>query len=209
MMLTLPPSSPLDEVGLSERFGLSRTPVREAIVRLASEGLVVSLPNRGSIVAPLDLALTTAYFDALTLLQRATARLAARNHQVDELPALEGLRHRFEAAVAQSDVVAMIDVNRDFHVAVAETGRNPYFTEFYARLLDEGKRLSRLYYASFRDHLPLALAKEHDALLAAVRSRDEALADSVAAAHARQVVHQIQSLFEAGLGAAMPLEVAS
>lgn len=209
MMLSLAPSTALDEVSLSERFALSRTPVREALVRLASEGLVVSLPNRGTIVAPLELARTTAYFDALTLLQRATTRLAARNHLPEELPALHELRLGFEDAVDRTDVVAMIDLNRDFHVKLSESGRNAYYTEFYTRLLDEGKRLSRLYYASFHDHLPLAFAKEHDALLDAVAARDEARADALAAAHARQVMRQIQSLFEAGLGSDLPLEAAS
>lgn len=205
LTLALEPSTPLDEHTLSQRFGLSRTPVREALVRLAGDGLVVSLPNRGAIVAPLDLSHAPAYFDALALLQRATTRLAARHHRTDELPRLDALQGRFAAAVRAGAVLPMIEVNREFHVALARTGRNVYFTEFYARLLDEGRRMLRLYYASFRDRLPEAFVQEHVALLDAVRARDEDRAEALALAHARQVQRQIQSLLEGELGATLTL----
>ena len=52
--LHLPPGSPIDEARLAERFGMSRTPIREALVRLAGEGLIETLPNRSTIVSPLD-----------------------------------------------------------------------------------------------------------------------------------------------------------
>ena len=50
----LAPGAPLDEVSLSERFGLSRSPIREALARLSSEGLVVTLPSRSTVVTPID-----------------------------------------------------------------------------------------------------------------------------------------------------------
>lgn len=205
LTLVLPPNEPLDELALSERFGLSRTPVREALVRLAAEGLATSLPNRGSIVAPLDLTRAPAYFDALTLTQRVVTRLAARHHRDDELARVEALQRGFADAVRGSDVLAMIEVNRDFHVALAETGRNPYYTDFYARLLDEGRRLLRLYYASFHDRLPERYVDEHDVLLRAVRERDEEAADRLARRHAEQVAAQIRSLLSADLGASLEL----
>lgn len=206
LTLVLPPNGPLDEHALSERFGLSRTPVREALVRLAAEGLATALPNRGTIVAPLDLSRAPAYFDALTLTQRLVTRLAARHHRAEELAGVEALQHRFAEAVRRSDVLAMIEVNRDFHVALAETGRNPYYSDFYARLLDEGRRLLRLYYASFFDRLPERYVDEHDVLLAAVRERDEDAAERLARRHAEQVAAQIRSLLAADLGATLVLD---
>ncbi len=205
LKLELAPGEPLDEVGLSQRFALSRTPVREALVRLTAEGLVTSVPNRGSIVAPLDLTQAGPYYDALCLLQRITTRLAARFHQPHELLELEALQDAFAGAVRGSDVFAMIEVNRDFHVAIARAGRNPYYTTFYARLLDDGRRMLRLYYASFHDRLPLAYVQEHVDLLDAIRSRDEERAEALARTHAEQVSRQIQSLLEADLGATLSL----
>lgn len=205
LTLTLAPSTALDEIALSTRFALSRTPIREALVRLAADGLVVSLPNRGAIVAPLDLSRTHAYFDALALMQRATTVLAARHHRTDDLPAIEALQARFAEAVRTGAVLPMIEVNRDFHVTLACTGRNDYYTDFYARLLDEGRRMLRLYYASFHDALPQAFVQEHVDLLDAVRARDEVRAEALALAHAQQVQRQIQSLFDGELGASLML----
>ncbi|MGN6684051.1 MAG: GntR family transcriptional regulator, partial [Devosia sp.] len=72
--LELPPGSPLDEVRLSRQFALSRTPVREALVRLMADGLVTALPNRSTVVAPIDFEKLPVYFEALTLMYRVTTR---------------------------------------------------------------------------------------------------------------------------------------
>ena len=68
--LTLEPGSPLDEVSLSEQFAMSRTPIREALVRLSADGLVATLPNRNTIVSPIDFVRLPVYFEALTLMYR-------------------------------------------------------------------------------------------------------------------------------------------
>lgn len=88
----------------------------------------------------------------------------------------------------------MIGNNRDFHVAIAEAGGNPYFTSLFTRLLDEGRRILRLYYyRSFNDHLPRRYVNEHDAIIAAIEARDADLCETLAAEHADQIVSQIQS----------------
>ena len=97
-------------------------------------------------------------------------------------------------AVDADDVPAMISNNRDFHVAIAEAGGNPYFTGLFTRLLDEGRRILRLYYyKSFDDHLPRQYVDEHDAIIAAVESRNAELCDRLATEHAEQIVRQIQT----------------
>jgi DNA-binding GntR family transcriptional regulator len=88
----------------------------------------------------------------------------------------------------------MIGHNRDFHAAIAEAGGNPYFTALFTRLLDEGRRILRLYYyKSFDDHLPRRYADEHDAIIAAIEAGDADLSEKLAANHAEQIVRQIQS----------------
>src|SRR5215813_11138237 len=77
LSLTLAPGQLLDETSLAERFALSRSPVREALIRLAAEELVVTLPNRSTIVAPIELANFPKYVDALDIAQRVNTRLAA------------------------------------------------------------------------------------------------------------------------------------
>ena len=192
--LTLEPGSPLDEVTLAERFEMSRTPVREALVRLAGDGLVTQLPNRNTIVAPIDFVQLPVYFEALTLMYRVTTRGAATGRRPADLKLIRQHQAAYAQAVIDSDVPGMIGHNRDFHATIAEAAGNPYFTTLFTRLLDEGRRILRLYYyKSFDDHLPRQYVEEHDAIIAAIESRDADLCDRLAAEHAEQIVRQIQN----------------
>lgn len=195
--LRLAPGSTIDESQLAARFGLSRTPIREAMVRLAAEGLITTLPNRATIVSQIDFLNLPSFFDAVTLMYRVTTRLAAANHAPADIPPIRALQVAYEAAVEARDVVAMITVNRDFHLAIAQAGGNRYFRDLFARLLDEGMRILRLYYSSFNDQLPRQYVSEHDAMIAAIVARDADLADRLAAAHADQIVRQIRSYISA------------
>lgn len=205
LTLALPPGKPIDEVHLAERFGMSRTPIREALVRLAGEGLVETLPNRSAIVANIDFAKLHTFFDAITLMYRVTTRLAGQFHQPEDLEVIRAHQMRYAEAVEAQDALAMIAINREFHAAIAEAGRNPYYTALTLRLLDEGRRILRLYYQSFNDRLPKEYSDEHEAMIAAIAARDIDLCDSLARAHADQIVHQIQQFFSRDLRQDVPL----
>jgi len=192
--LVLPPGSPIDEVQLAERFGMSRTPIREALVRLAGEGLIVTLPNRSTMVSNLDFLNLSPFFDALVLMYRVTAQLAAQNHRQEDLDAIRARQAEFAAAVKAQDALAMIATNAAFHAAIAEAGRNPYFNSLFSRLLDEGRRFLRLYYQSYDDRLPQQFVDEHEAMITAITARDAAAAERLGRAHAEQIVQQIQKL---------------
>jgi len=194
--LALTPGSPLDEVGLSEEFGMSRTPVREALVRLAAEGLVTTLPNRNTIVTPIDFTQLPVYFEALTLMYRVTTRSAAIHHREEDLIAIRSQQAAFAQAVRRRDALGMIGANRDFHVAIAQAGGNPYFTALFTRLLDEGRRLLRLYYSTFEDRLPRQYVNEHEAMVEAIAARQEDLCERLGAMHAEQIVKQIKSYLD-------------
>lgn len=191
--LSLAPGSALDEVSLSERFNMSRTPIREALVRLAADGLVTTLPNRNTIVSNIDLVQLPVYFEALSLMYRVTTRTAAMRCREGDLIEVRRLQALYAKAVELRDPLGMIQTNRDFHVAIATVGGNPYFTALFARLLDEGRRILRLYYLSFEDDLPRRFVDEHEAMVAAISRKDAALADKLARQHAAQIVLQIQN----------------
>ena len=192
--LKLAPGTPIDEVQLADRFGMSRTPIREALVRLAGEGLVEALPNRSAMVAKIDVLNLHTFYDAITLMYRVTTRLAAQHHRGADLVIIRAHQANYAAAVAAQDALAMLATNRDLHAAIAEAGRNPYYTALTLRLLDEGRRILRLYYQSFDDRLPQEYVDEHEAMIAAIAARDIALCDRIAGAHADQIVRQIQKL---------------
>lgn len=203
--LVLPPGAPIDEIQLAERLSMSRTPIREALVRLAGEGLVTTLPNRSTVVSNIDFLNLHTFFDAMTLMYRVTTRLAAEHHRPSDLAAIRARQADFAAAVAAEDALAMIATNRDFHAAIAEAGRNPYYLSLFCRLLDEGRRILRIYYSSFDDRLPARYADEHDAIIEAIATRDVAAADRLATAHADQIVQQIQQMIARDRRQAVPL----
>lgn len=203
--LTLAPGSPIDEIQLSERLSMSRTPIREALVRLAGEGLVTTLPNRSTVVSNIDFLNLHTFFDAMTLMYRVTTRLAAEYHTPADLSIIRARQVEFAAAVEAQDALAMIATNRDFHAAIAEAGRNPYYTGLFCRLLDEGRRILRIYYSSFQDRLPQRYVVEHEDIIAAIAARDVAAADRLASAHADQIVRQIQDMIARDRRQSVPL----
>jgi DNA-binding GntR family transcriptional regulator len=101
----------------------------------------------------------------------------------------------------------MIAANRDFHLEIARAGRNRYYAELFRQLLDEGRRILRLYYSSFHDVLPPQYAAEHDEMIAAIAARDVAEADRLAGLHAAQIVRHIQSSIAADAGINAGMEI--
>lgn len=192
--LSLLPGSAIDENQLAERFAMSRTPIREALVRLAGDGLVTTLPNRSTVVSNIDFLSLPAFFDAITLMYRVTTRLAARNRTTEDLAVIRAHQADFARAVREQDALAMIATNRDFHAAIADAGKNPYYAGLFARLLDEGRRLLRLYYSSYADQLPEEFVTEHEEMIRAIENGEVETADRLGSHHADQIVRQIRTL---------------
>lgn len=187
LSLALAPGALLDETSLADRFGMSRSPVREALIRLAGDELVVTLSNRSTVVAPIDIQSFPKYVEALDLAQRMNTRLAAALRTEADLTAIARRQKEFVAAVRTGKHLAMSEANRNFHMAIAEAGRNPYLASFYGRLMDQGRRMLHLHFA-FLETEPggVLLTDEHDEMLDAIRARDVDRADALAHAHTRQ-----------------------
>ncbi|WP_434617489.1 GntR family transcriptional regulator [Tabrizicola sp. M-4] len=187
LSLDLPPGSVLDETSLAERFGMSRSPVREAIIRLAGDDLVVTLSNRSTIVAPIDIQSFPKYVEALDIAQRMNTRLAAELRTDSDLEAIAARQQDFVTAVRSGQHLAMSEANKDFHMSIAAAGRNPYLAAFYDRLLNQGRRMLHLHFRYLEEgnegHL---LTEEHDEMLAAIRDRNIERADNLAHLHTRQ-----------------------
>lgn len=206
LTLALAPGQLLDETTLADRFGMSRSPVREALIRLAGEELVVMLPNRSTIVAPLDVTAFPKYVEALDIAQRVNTRLAAELRTEDDLAAIAQAQVRFEAAVATGNHLAMSEANKGFHMAVAAAGRNPFLAGFYERLLDQGRRMLHLHFDYIeRTSEGYLLTGEHAEMLEAIRARDVEEADRLAHAHTRQFRDNFLRFMAQNYGASMPL----
>lgn len=187
LALRLPPGEPLDETSLADRFGMSRSPIREALVRLSAEGLVVMLSNRSTLVAPINMSDFPRYVEALDFLQRINTRLAAQNRTSADIERIVQAADAFDEACVRNDHLAMSATNRDFHMEIGRAGRNAYLNRAYGQLLDEGRRILHLHF----DYLETSksdglLGSEHREMIEAIRRGDVAEADRLAHAHTRQ-----------------------
>ena len=187
LCLDLKPGKSLDESKLSQKFGMSRSPIREALIRLSMEGLVVTLPNKSSVVAPLNIEEYPAYLDALDLVERVIARLAARLRSESDLKLIVERQADFLKALDAGDVPDMIDTNREFHIAISKAAKNKYFNLLHGRLLDDGRRTLHLYFRSFGTKVPKSIRRDHDLIIKAIKNQDENLAEKCAHDHVTEV----------------------
>ena len=185
--LELSPGELLDEASLSKRFLMSRSPIREALIKLSMEGLVQTLPNKNSLVAPMPVDDLPEYFDALSLIQRLVTRLAAKSRTDEDVARMHQCQEAFKAALTADDFSMMIETNREFHLKISEVARNKYFHLLHSRLLDEGRRMLYLYFGSFRGGVPSSVSDDHDLIITAIENKDQELAEKYAERHAKDV----------------------
>jgi DNA-binding GntR family transcriptional regulator len=116
------------------------------LARLISEGLVTILPNRTTLATPFEIEDFPNYVSALDLIQRAVTRLAATQHDEEDLKRIRAADAAYLEAVTSGDFQAVSETNKAFHIAIAEAGKNPYFISYYEKLLGEGQRLLHLHF---------------------------------------------------------------
>lgn len=121
---TLRPGTRLDEESLAARFGLSRTPVREAILQLVYSGLVVKQPRQGAEVAPLDLHRMVQMFEVMSDIEGLCARYAARRMSVEEKSALQVMHDRSGVLCGARELDEYYAVNHAFHEAIYKGSHN-------------------------------------------------------------------------------------
>jgi DNA-binding GntR family transcriptional regulator len=198
LSLALAPGALLDETTLADRFGMSRSPIREALIRLAGEELVVTLANRSTMVAPIDVQSFPRYVEALDIAQRMNTRLAAELRSKADLQAIAQRQKEFVATVRTGNHLAMSEANMAFHMAIATAGKNPFLSSFYERLLRHGRRMLHLQFDFIeKGRGGYLLTDEHDEMLDAIDRQDAGRADELAHAHSRQFRDNFVDLMKA------------
>jgi DNA-binding GntR family transcriptional regulator len=193
LTMKLAPGSAIDEVSLAERFALSRSPIREALVRLSADGLVTMLPNRSTVVSPMNFSQIPEFLDALDLVQRVVTRLAALHRTPDQLAAIRKAEVAYEKAlqicVKNGSSQGMIEKNYDYHMAIAAAAHNSYFADVYRRLLEEGRRMLHLHFQfqTMDEHKTAdQIGSDHTLITNAIEERNADLAEKYAHLHATQ-----------------------
>jgi len=184
--LALRPGERIEEQTVVEKLGISRTPIRQAFTRLASDGLVTLLPNRGVRVAPLDLQEVRSFFETFEIVQKAINHLAAIRHEEGFGDLLVQVQGDYDDAARRGDVKEMIETNRNFHLAIARASENTHLTRIVDDLLTKSYRLDAIWHNRGDKTLKRDVSRsieEHDTLVRAILDRDVAMAEEIAHIH--------------------------
>jgi DNA-binding GntR family transcriptional regulator len=177
----LPPGSVLAVKEVAERFGISRTPAKEALLQLSSAGLVDLQPRRGAVVTRLQASAIFGMLEVLVALESEAARLAARRMTDAGRAALAAANVAAGEAVARSDVARYAELNAEIHRLIYDGAGNDFLKR---QIVDIRDRLAAYRPVSFeRPGRMKASHAEHSAMVEAVVRGDEPEAHRAMAAH--------------------------
>lgn len=182
----LEPGERLREVAISERLGMSRTPVREAFRTLAAEGLVELLPNRSVVVAELNESESIDVFSVLGTLEALAAQQAAQRMTPEQLDRLRELQEEMELHFRNHDRAEYIRANRAIHELMVESSRNTSLILAWRMIVPRAERV-RSVNTLDRHRWAIAL-EEHRKIFAALAARDGPLLSSLMQDHFAQGV---------------------
>ena len=168
--MQLPPGTPIVEKELTEHYGISRTPVREAVLRLAEERLVDVVPKSGTFVARIPLSVVREAIVARRALEEVTVRAATGRASESQLMEIRAIIQRQQEMADASDEETFHRADEDFHAAVAAAGRHPGIWKIIQQIRIQVERYRRLTLPQEgRMHL---IIKEHTAVLDAIARRE-------------------------------------
>jgi DNA-binding GntR family transcriptional regulator len=166
---TLAPGERLKDPQLEEWLGVSRTPIREALLRLERAGLVITQPGKATTVAPYDLASTISAQQVAAAMHELAARLAVPVITAGQVEAMSAANRAFASALDSSDAEAALDADDAFHgVFVAACG-NPVVAEVLEQTAPMLRRVERMRFSSVAARESVA---QHDAVIALTRTGD-------------------------------------
>ncbi|MDF0578835.1 GntR family transcriptional regulator [Bradyrhizobium yuanmingense] len=173
----------LREEEVAQRLKVSRTPVREALGRLAARGFVAPAGGRGLIVRNLDISEVLELYAMREIMEGAAARLAAEHASPPEIDALRDIEQAF---VEANDAAEMARLNRGFHETICRAARNRYLDNASRELQDWIALLGPTTFTV--TGRPRTSHGEHQAIIAAIAARDGDKAEQLARAHIREAL---------------------
>ncbi|CAG2139219.1 GntR family transcriptional regulator [Cupriavidus numazuensis] len=185
--MELAPGAVVDELALSEEFGLSRPPVRELMRQMAAEGYIELEANRAARVSSMSHQSLRNFFQAAPLIYIATTQLAAANATRGEIDELKQIQQQFRDAIEKNDVENRVLFNDAFHLQIGKMAHNPYLMPSLRRILIDHARLGKIFYRhpttnDMEEDLDKA-AHQHDEIIDAIERHDASAAGDIVRAH--------------------------
>ena len=192
----LQPGERLRQTELAEQLGVSRTPIREALQDLASEGLVEISPYKGASVSELSLDDLEEVYSVRSALEGYAASLAAQHITEEELQKLESILSEMEDAIEQGELTNLMELNRQFNSTIYASSRQTLLYEQAMKFMDLANLYRRIHFSV--DRLAADALAEHRVLLAALRNRDAEEVERLTRKEAKRSVSALRALFEGG-----------
>jgi DNA-binding GntR family transcriptional regulator len=189
--LELPPLAPIDEPALMEHLQLGRTPIREALQRLAADGLVIMAPRRGMFVADISITDLQKIFELRMVLEGFCARLAAERASADQLGKMDEIICQL-AGVPDGDNAALMDMDERFHLLLYEAADNEFLADGVQRLHALSLRL--WYLVLNRLGNVRAAMDQHAGIVDALKARDSAKAEILVKQHISEFQQEIKAV---------------
>ncbi|MGD8794555.1 MAG: GntR family transcriptional regulator [Anaerolineae bacterium] len=189
--LELPPMSPIDEQSLMEELELGRTPIREALQRLAVEDLVSIVPRRGMFVTDIGLTDLQKVFELRMLLEGFCARLAAQRATDDQLAKMQSIVGELEQ-ISNGDAKALMHIDEQFHELLYEAADNEFLADTLRRLHALSFRIWHLVLdrlGSVRDAMD-----QHVAITESLQARDGCQAEALLQKHISDFQNEIRAV---------------
>jgi DNA-binding GntR family transcriptional regulator len=190
--LQIAPGAPINEDALGREFDMGRTPVREAIQRLALENLVTVFPRRGTFASEINITDLAAISDVRVQLEGHAAYRAAERITAAQLVELEQLLDQLNAISGAEGAAALMSLDARVHRLIHRAAANPYLEQTLSRYFNLSLRIWHLVLERL-PHLP-ASVHEHSDLLEAVRRRDPERSREIIAAHITTFENEIRAV---------------
>lgn len=177
----LMPGERISEKELCESFGVSRTPLREALKVLASEGLVELLPNRGARVMRLTRKMVKDTYDLMSALEGLSGELACQHISDKEIDKICGLHERMLDHYRKRELQEYFQVNQQIHESILAASNNEVLQEMYNNLSQRVKRVR--YSKQMTDTFWRQAVEDHENMIAALKKRDGPLLGQILRDH--------------------------
>jgi len=180
---------------LAQELQMSRTPLKEALVRCQNEGLIEILPRRGIRILPLTADDVADIFEVLSVLELLAVRLiASRKDNEESVSRLRVHVEGMKVALAKDDLDAWAQADESFHRALADESRNPRLAASARTLLDQSQRF-RMFTLRLREK-PVRSTRNHEAVVNAMRRHDVDKAETEHSSHRRNWHEHMRELMQ-------------
>jgi GntR family transcriptional regulator, rspAB operon transcriptional repressor len=183
------PGDHLYEKILAEEFGVSRTPIRESIIRLKQDNLVIIVPHGGARVSDINLKDFQKLIEIRLILERGAAQLAVRNASQSHISRLRALSNKMKN-VKEGDINGWVECDSEFHQIIAEASENPFLIEYLSAIRLQFTRIQRIV-STKTDNVPSEIQKAANIL----ENRDADEMIKLVIGHVEHFVIKVRSCF--------------